>query len=65
MFSKEFKDRVDNTLFRADEFGVKETAPEVERVLTELLDDAEKNHKGTVRLAAVHDVVGLVNAGYM
>ena len=64
MFSKEFQERINRIVFRIDGFDAKNTAPETEKVLSDMLDDAEANHKGTVRQAAVHDIVCSVVARY-
>lgn len=54
--------RVESFLFQLDGFSADEVNPEIERVLNEMLDDADKNHAGTLRQSAIRDIASYISA---
>ena len=52
--------RVQSFLYEQDGFGTDETGPEIDKILTELLDDTDKNCPGTLRQSAIRDMSSVI-----
>ena len=52
--------RVQGFLYEVDGFGADETGPEIDKILTELLDESERTCRGTLRWAAIRSMSSVI-----